>query len=126
MSVNNEQHPASNGNDGLQGTVVRSKTLTQLANLTWTVDLGQLVQVTSVLYMAGSSSDLTTNCNHLTEIRVGSDRTSFDEQHSARCVWLEAPFVAAGHARLFPVHCAGDGPVRAPDPPPAGDDAGVR
>ena len=90
--------PAANGNDGDVSTAAAMSPVGGLA-LTWNVDLGGPVQVTSVLYLAGATATATDNRD--TEIRVGSHPHLFDEQHSARCVLLTEPFVAAGYGRQF-------------------------
>ena len=104
MNVHHVNNPPELGNDGSQETLVHPPDPPQPLpdELTWTVDLGGPVQVTSVLYVARTSCcDGEDNRNRLTEIRVGSDPGRFDAEHSARCVWLEKPFVARGNTRLF-------------------------
>ena len=99
--------PAANGNDGDVSTAT-AMSLVGGPALTWTVDLGGAVQVTSVLYLAG----VTGTDNRDTEIRVGSHPHLFDEQHSARCVLLAEPFVGGGVRAAVPLYRAGDGPLR--------------
>ena len=108
LSWMNAHHPKakpSGGNDGSVHSIMHSFGPSGLQKVTWTVDLGSMVQVTSVLYASrrGCCDDLphVTNRNRLTEVRVGSDPVRFDEQHSARCVWLEQPFMAQRYARMF-------------------------
>ena len=101
MNAERRLFPASNGNDGNEDTFIHSPDdVNPYPTWTWTVDLGDRVQVTSVLYVARVDC-CPNNRNRLTEIRVGSDPANFDDQHSARCVWLEKPFVIQGYARLF-------------------------
>ena len=100
MNAPEPKFPPSNGNDGNINNYVHTPLSGQYPTPTWTVDLGGSVQVSSILYVArvGCCAE---NRNRLTEIRVGSDPARFDDQHSARCAWLEKPFVAKGYARLF-------------------------
>ena len=102
MNIEHPGYKAANGNDARGDAFAASveRHGPQSTVLTWTVDLGGPVQVSSVLYLARFGC-CTPNRNRLTEIRVGSQPARFDDQHSARCVRLEGPFVAPGYARLF-------------------------
>ncbi|KAF0301627.1 Collectin-11 [Amphibalanus amphitrite] len=94
MSMVSPGSAAANGNDG-DPLSAASMTLTDGPPLTWTVDLGGPVQVTSVLFASGAA------VGRDTEVRVGSDWRLFDELHSARCVLRAQPFVAFQYARLL-------------------------
>ena len=103
MSAVHSGNNGPKGNDGSENTFVRTPVgRKHQLTPTWTVDLGGPVQVISILYVARVNCSLCQNeRNRLTEIRVGSDPVKFDDQHSARCVWLEKTFVARDYARLF-------------------------
>ncbi|KAF0310747.1 C-type lectin domain family 3 member A [Amphibalanus amphitrite] len=92
------QSPA-NGADGDVETFVDNKHDLAVRPLTWTVDLGAPVQVTSVLY--ASRADCCPMRNRFLEIRVGSHPTLFDEQNSVRCVSLHKHFMLQAYARMF-------------------------
>lgn len=95
----------SSGSAGNDGNLDSSVSIACLDSdcqkrISWSVDLGRPVQVTSVLMASSTNEEISRNI-HFSEFRLSdSEEATQDEERSVRCA-LQKPSVPPGYARLF-------------------------